>query len=74
MAGRRWSDPSPRSRALIVVGGAVEASLKAAALTDLARRPAGEVRGPKWLWAVGLVLINSVGAAPLLYLLIGRRR
>jgi hypothetical protein len=74
MARRRWNDLSPRTRRLIVVGGVFEASLKAVALTDLARRPAGQVRGPRWLWAVGLVLVNSVGAAPLVYLLAGRRR
>ena len=74
MARRRWSDLRPRTRALIVVGGTFEAFLKAVALTDLARRPAAQLRGPKWLWAVGLVLVNSVGAAPLVYLLAGRRR
>jgi hypothetical protein len=75
MAGRRrWSDLDERTRRLIVVGGAVEGLLKIAALSDLARRPASQVRGRKWVWATVLVLVNSVGGAPLAYFLVGRRR
>jgi hypothetical protein len=71
---RRWADLSPRSRKLILFGGAVEGGLKIAALVDLARRPAGQVRGRKWAWAAALVLVNSVGGAPLAYFRFGRRR
>ena len=75
MAGkRRWSDLDERTRRFIVIGGAVEGLLKIAALTDLARRPAGRIRGRRWVWAVVLVLVNSVGGAPLTYFLFGRRR
>jgi hypothetical protein len=70
---KRWSDLSVRSRRLIVVAGSCEAILKMVALADLRRRPAEQVRGRKWLGAVALVLVNSVGAVPVAYLLFGRR-
>lgn len=73
MSTKKWSDLSPRTRRLIVVGGAVEAVLKIAALVDLARRPAEQVRGSKRLWALAIALVNAVGAVPILYLVKGRR-
>ncbi len=73
MAKRRWSDLSPRSRRLIIVGAVFEGLLKIAALVDLVRRPAEQIRGRKWVWAVAVVLVNSVGAVPLAYFLRGRR-
>jgi hypothetical protein len=74
VATKRWSDLSPRTRRLILVGGAVEGVLKTAALADLARRPSDEVRGSKLLWAAAIVLINALGAVPLAYFLHGRKR
>lgn len=74
MTRMRWSDLSPRSRRLIMIGGAFEGALKAAALVDLVRRPAEEVRGSKGLWAAVIVLVNSVGAVPVAYFAYGRRR
>jgi hypothetical protein len=74
MSGKRWSDLSDGQRRFIVIGGAIEALLKIAALTDLARRPAARVNGRKWVWALVLVLVNSVGGAPLAYFLFGRRK
>ena len=71
---RRWSDLSEDTRRRIVVVGAVEAVLKIVALVDLKRRPAAEVRGRKWVWAIVLTVANSAGAVPLGYLLWGRRR
>jgi len=73
-ARRQWSDFSPRSRRLIMVAATAEAGLKAAALIDIKRRPASQIRGPKWLWAVVVILVNSAGGAPLSYFLFGRRR
>jgi NADH:ubiquinone oxidoreductase subunit B-like Fe-S oxidoreductase len=70
---KRWSDLSPRTRKLIVVAGTVELGLKAAAAIDLKRRPADQVRGPKWAWFAGL-LVNSAGLIPLSYFVYGRRR
>jgi hypothetical protein len=74
MAKKRWSDLNPRSRRLILIGGAIEGVLKSAALVDLARRPGDEVRGPKLLWAAAIVLINSIGAVPIAYFAYGRQR
>jgi hypothetical protein len=70
---KRWSDLSPRTRKLIVVAGTAELGLKAAAAIDLKRRPADQVRGPKWVWFAGL-LVNSAGLIPLSYFVYGRRR
>ena len=71
---RRWSDLSERQRRLIVAGAAFEGVLKIAALVDLMRRPASRIRGRKWAWATAIVVVNSVGGAPLAYFLLGRRR
>jgi hypothetical protein len=45
-----------------------------AALTDMRRRPADQIRGPKWAWAPAVTLINAFGGAPLAYCVFGRRR
>jgi hypothetical protein len=74
MAGKKWSDLSQRTRRLIIAGAAVETSLKAAALIDMKRRPAGEIRGSKWMWLPALTIINSAGLAPIAYFLWVRRR
>ncbi len=73
MARKKWNDLTPRARRLIIVGGSVEGALKIVALNDLRRRPAAELRGSKPLWAIALVLMNSVGAVPIAYLIWGRR-
>jgi hypothetical protein len=70
---RKWNDLSPRARRLIVVGGVIEGVMKAAALVDLVRRPAAEVRGSKARWAVAIVLVNSLGVVPMAYFARGRR-
>lgn len=69
----RWSDLSPQTRRLVLVGATVEGLLKVAALRDLRRRPAVRVRGRKGVWAVALVLVNSAGALPVAYFRYGRR-
>ena len=74
MAGPQWSDLSPRSQRLIVIGAAVETGLKAVALVDLKRRPASEIRGAKWMWVPLPTGVNSAGVAPLTYFLWGRHR
>lgn len=73
MKRKRWSELSPATQRLIVVGGAFEGTLKVAALVDLARRPADQVRGSKVGWAVAITLINSVGIVPIVYFARGRR-
>ncbi len=69
----RLSELSPRTKAVLAVSAAVDAALKAVAFKDLASRPSAEVRGPKWLWGLGIAVVNGFGVAPLTYLLLGRR-
>ena len=74
MAGRRrWSDLSQRQQRLILIGVTYEGILKVAALVDIKRRSAEQVRGPRWLWAIAVFLVNSVGAVPLAYFRYGRK-
>ena len=49
----------------------VQLGLQAYALIDLARRPADQVKGPKWLWVVIIIPFQIFGA--LIYLFIARR-
>jgi hypothetical protein len=70
-AKQKWSDLSQGKRRLIVVAGVTEACLKVAMLIDIRRRPAEQIRGPKWLWRP-LALVNLVG--PVAYFAFGRRR
>jgi hypothetical protein len=70
---RKWQDLSPRTRHLILSGAALEGVLKIAALVDLVRRPAAEVRGSKLRWAAAITLVNSIGLVPLAYFRKGRR-
>ena len=68
-----WSDLSRRTRRLLVVAAVAEGVLKLAALLDLRRRPASQVRGPKWLWATVVTVVGSAGVVPISYFLFGRR-
>jgi hypothetical protein len=61
-------------RRFIVVTGAFEAVLKIAALIDIKRRPAEQIKGSKGKWATAVALANSLGAVPLAYFAFGRRR
>lgn len=70
---KRWQDINPRTRQVIMIGSAVDLALKTAAIIDLARRPADQVRGSKPVWAVALALVNSVGVLPVIYFVAGRR-
>jgi hypothetical protein len=70
---RQWSDLSERNRRLITITAVAEGILKLAALIDLKRRPASQVRGPKWLWATVLAIVGSAGILPVSYFVFGRR-
>lgn len=74
MANTRWSDLSPRTRRVLLIGGAFEGVLKTAALVDLVRRRAEGVPGPKPAWAAAIVLVNAVGAVPIAYFVYGRSK
>ena len=73
MATRKWGDLSTRTQRLIIAGAVAEGILKVAALVDIVRRPAYQIRGSKWVWAPTVLLVNSFGGAPLAYFLFGRR-
>jgi hypothetical protein len=47
---RQWSDLSERTRRLLAITAVAEGALRLAALIDLKRRPASQVRGPKWVY------------------------
>jgi hypothetical protein len=66
-----WEDLSSGQRGAIVLSGVVQIGLLLAALVDIYRRPAGEIRGRKGLW-VAAAFVNYVG--PISYFLVGRRR
>lgn len=68
---KRWSDLTSTQQRAIVAAGAVELVTTAVALRDLVKRPRGQVRGKKPLWALSFV-VQPVG--PLAYLALGRRR
>lgn len=70
MRQKSWSDLTPTQRRLVVVAGVAEAALTAAALVNLTRRPAQQVRGPKAVWAA-VCFVQPVG--PPAYFLAGRR-
>ena len=67
---KQWSDFSRGQQAAILVGSAIEVVLTTVALADLARRPSGQVRGPKSLWVLGCI-VQPLG--PIAYLALGRR-
>ncbi|MAU80969.1 PLD nuclease N-terminal domain-containing protein [Gordonia sp. Z-3] len=67
---KRFSQLPPESRALIIVGAIVQFALQGAALRDLKRRPAEQVKGPKPLW-VALSFLNYFG--PIAYFVVGRK-
>jgi hypothetical protein len=71
MAKQKFSDLPPAQQRAIVVAGAVQLSLLAAALIDISRRPQDQIKGPKPLW-VGISFINTIG--PLAYFFFGRKR
>lgn len=73
MAKQSWGELGVRTRRLLIGAAAFEGTLKLAALIDLARRPATEVRGSKLWWALAITLINAVGLVPITYFVRGRR-
>jgi len=51
---------SPAQRAAMIAAACVQVGLAASAWTDLARRPAAQVRGAKRWWAAAIA-VNFVG-------------
>ena len=73
-ARQQWSDLDERTRKLIISVAVVEGILKLAALIDIKRRPASQIRGPKWLWASVVAIVSSAGVLPISYFIFGRRQ
>ena len=71
METQRWSDLSPGRQTGMLIAAAVHLALAATAWTDLARRPADQVNGPKAVWAF-VIAVNFVG--PISYFILGRKR
>jgi hypothetical protein len=68
-----WRELTSRQRQAMMVRGALQVGLLFAALYDLRRRPAGQIRGPKALWAA-ISFVNYLGVGPIAYFLLGRRQ
>jgi len=74
MTRPRWSDLSERTRRLLIATAVADGALRVAALIDIRRRPASQIRGRKGVWAAVVALVNSAGVAPISYFVFGRRR
>jgi hypothetical protein len=59
---------------LLIAAAVAEAILKVAALIDIRRRPASQIRGPKWVWAAVVAVVSSAGVVPVSYFVFGRRQ
>ncbi len=73
-AGRKWSELPERTRGLLIAAAVADGALRVAALVDIKRRPASQIRGPKWVWATLAAVVGSAGAVPAAYFAFGRRR
>ena len=69
---RRWSDLSKRTRILLITAAVADGALRVAALIDIERRPASEIRGQKWMWITAITLVNSAGVLPISYFVFGQ--
>ena len=73
-ASKQWSDLSEGNRRLLIAVAAADVTLRIAALVDIKRRPASQIRGRKWAWATAVAIVNSVGILPISYFVFGRRQ
>jgi hypothetical protein len=67
---KRWQDLSPWQKIFGLLLALIQVSLLVAALADIRRRPAAQIRGRK-LWWVMAAFVNYVG--PISYFLFGRK-
>ena len=67
---KRWRDLTSTQKRGITILGIIQVSLLGAALWDIRRRPADQIRGSKWLWTMA-AFVNYVG--PLAYFIVGRK-
>ena len=68
---KSWRELSPLQKGILLIAGILEVLLLGAALVDLRRRPAEQIRGSKRIWTL-VAFINYVG--PVTYFIVGRKR
>jgi hypothetical protein len=71
MRQKQWKDLTVAQKRSLVLLGALQLALLAAALLDIRRRPAEAINGSKRLWTA-VVFVNFIG--PISYFLFGRKR
>jgi len=71
MRQKQWKDLTVAQKRSLVLLGALQLVLLAAALIDIRRRPAEAINGSKRLWTI-IVFVNYIG--PISYFLFGRKR
>ena len=71
--GVSWRDRTSGQRLRIILQAGIQLGLLVAALYDLRKRPADQIRGPKRIWTL-VCGVNYLGLGPIAYFLIGRRR
>ncbi len=67
---KQWKDFSTATKVRIVLVGIVQVALLAAALWDIRRRPAEQIKGSKKMW-YSVAFINYIG--PIAYFAFGRK-
>jgi Phospholipase_D-nuclease N-terminal len=67
---KRWAAMSPAQRAANLLLAAVDLAMLILALLDIRRRPAGEIKGSKRMWAA-VALIQPFGSV--IYFIFGRK-
>jgi hypothetical protein len=68
---KKWGELTATQQRAVVAGAAVQLVLQIAALWDLRRRSAEELRGSRRWWTAA-AFVNVVG--PIAYFAVGRRR
>ena len=71
--GVSWRERTSRQRLRIILQAGIQLGLLVAALYDLRKRPADQIRGPKRIWTL-VCGVNYLGLGQIAYFLIGRRR
>lgn len=71
--GVPWRERTNKQRLRMMVQAAFQLGLLVAALWDLRKRPADQIRGSKRVWAL-VSGVNFLGLGPIAYFLFGRRR
>jgi hypothetical protein len=68
---KSWNELTTAQKGSVLLSIGVQLSLMVAALSDLRKRPAAEINGPKAAWVVGS-FISFIG--PTAYFLFGRKK